>query len=652
MQMAKDDDNTPLKYALKYAAMGWKVFPLHYILENGQCSCGNNICENQGKHPATLRGVNDATSDPEKIKNLFRNNKQNVAAEADPHWVHDIDPRNGGDKTWADFTKDKVLPDTAIQVSGGGGTHYLWLVPDGRKLIKPGRGVDIKKSGGYIVVEPSNHHSGGEYYWEGEYSPLEGQKIAEAPEWMLEPLEQVNLPQGVHFGTGYLTPSQIRDLRACLPYINAGDRDIWVQVGASLHSTQAPQAFGLWNEWSRLTHDNNYDADDCVRVWNSFKANGGANIESIFFKAQQSGWVNGSPMVPLVPQENAPSFFIDANQVKSRKADWLVKDHFELNTLACLFGDPGCGKSFVAIDVSMAVATGQKWAGKDTKKGVVIYIAGEGQNGLKKRIDAWQKYHKTQLPDNALFFSMGAALLKDPQNAIYIKQQIEGVVAAIDGESPVLIVIDTLARNMGGDENSTAEMNEFISNLDRHIREPFGSCLLVVHHTGHADKTRARGAMSFKGALDTEFLVNKDGDKMWLKCTKMKDFKEPAPAEFSFQTVELEYEEESAVVVPTFNFDAFLDLERGQKTAWDLFEGAWLEFGTVEDGSAVLTANALKDHINNKDWDSDSHRRQAFSRNKKRLIDSGIVEQIGEKFKVIKTSFDHALQSKKCDKTG
>ena len=39
---------------------------------------------------------------------------------------------------------------------------------------------------------------------------------------------------------------------------------------------------------------------------------------------------------------------------------------------------------------------------------------------------------------------------------------------------PQLIIIDTLARNAGGDENSTQDMNKFIHHLDKYLRVPFG----------------------------------------------------------------------------------------------------------------------------------------------------------------------------------
>ena len=306
---------TNLDYALQYAALGWKVFPLHYMRDNGQCSCGQgDKCKHPGKHPATFNGVKDATNDPEKIKALFRDSRLNIGAEADPFQVIDVDPRNGGDNTWSAYTKNKALPDTAIQISGGGGLHFLYAVPTGKRLKKPGIGVDIKKAGGYIVVEPSNHESGNEYYWDGAFSPLDGQIIAPAPEWMLEDLAPARPSTGkpsTGKGAGFLLESQVKDIQAALSFLDADDYEIWIQVGQALHSTGSSVAFDMWDGWSQTS--DKYTAGETSKKWNTFHNDGGLNIESIFYWAEQNGWIN-QPIVDdieidirLTPREEAES---------------------------------------------------------------------------------------------------------------------------------------------------------------------------------------------------------------------------------------------------------------------------------------------------------------------------------------------------------
>lgn len=56
-----------------------------------------------------------------------------------------------------------------------------------------------------------------------------------------------------------------------------------------------------------------------------------------------------------------------------------------------LYGPPGAGKSFVALSMALAVASGAGWLGRSTRKSRVLYVAAEGAGGMKKRIAAHRK---------------------------------------------------------------------------------------------------------------------------------------------------------------------------------------------------------------------------------------------------------------------
>ena len=62
-----------------------------------------------------------------------------------------------------------------------------------------------------------------------------------------------------------------------------------------------------------------------------------------------------------------------------------------------------------------------------------------------------------------------------------------------------LVTLDTLARNMDGDENSTQDMNGFVSAVDTYIRRPYAAHVSVVHHTGWHDDKRMRGSRALEG---------------------------------------------------------------------------------------------------------------------------------------------------------
>ena len=239
------------------------------------------------------------------------------------------------------------------------------------------------------------------------------------------------------------------------------------------------------------------------------------------------------------PEKERSGFrFIDVYDLEDTPPDWLVQDFFECDSLAEIFGEPKSGKSFVAFDLALSVATGKDWHGQKVKQGPVLIIAGEGKRGIKRRIKAWEKQNGVKVPRGALMISDRAAALTDAGSLAQVLEGISETLEQCGGELPVLILIDTLARNFGpGNENATQDMNLFVQALDR-LKDATRACVITVHHTGHAEKERARGSMALKGALDAEFRVHcvtgqLDAEGViQMTCTANKDAAPPVPRAF------------------------------------------------------------------------------------------------------------------------
>jgi hypothetical protein len=235
----------------------------------------------------------------------------------------------------------------------------------------------------------------------------------------------------------------------------------------------------------------------------------------------------------------APAFkFTAVSDLEIKAPDFLIVGLIEKGALGLMFGDPGCGKSFSAVDLSMCVASGHDFHGREVEQGSVFYIAGEGHSGLARRFHAWAQHHGVPMDDLPLYKSERAASFLDGASAKAVADAVDEIAAEVG--SPKLIIVDTLARNFGaGDENSTQDMNNFILAMDDLKDRYPDSVLLIVHHTGHADKQRARGAMALKGALDFEFRLEKSGTTLTLTNTKMKDAEPPEDMHFEFHGVKL-----------------------------------------------------------------------------------------------------------------
>ncbi|MCV9980959.1 phage NrS-1 polymerase family protein [Burkholderia pseudomallei] len=228
--------------------------------------------------------------------------------------------------------------------------------------------------------------------------------------------------------------------------------------------------------------------------------------------------------------------------------DWLIDGVMEQGTTCMLFGASASGKSFVAIDWSCCIATGTDWHGQDVAPGAVFYIVGEGQKGFNRRLFAWEKANDVSLQTAPLYLWQCPVPLSDPASVKQLADDIAKV--ASENEPPRMIVIDTLARNIGGaDENSNRDMGLLMNLLDTHLRIPFNATIVIVHHSGNGDKDRLRGASGLTGAVDYEYRVDKKGDDRSLVCKKNKEGEEGAEYQFRIERVPLDDGMSSASLV-------------------------------------------------------------------------------------------------------
>jgi hypothetical protein len=240
-------------------------------------------------------------------------------------------------------------------------------------------------------------------------------------------------------------------------------------------------------------------------------------------------------------QPYIPTFrFVAAGDMPIKPIAWLIDKYIEQDALAVMFGPPGKGKSFVALGLSCCIATGEEFHGHAVQQGSVFYIAGEGHNGLARRLRAWALHNNIELKGAPLFISDGATDFANTANAAQVAAAVQQL-ADNTGQTPVLIVIDTLARNFGGDENSATEVGNFIRHVDTHLRHKWKATVLIVHHSGKDGDRGARGSSALKGAADAEYEVSRNDDDKIIRLTprKMKDAEEPPPLAFELVGVPL-----------------------------------------------------------------------------------------------------------------
>ena len=254
------------------------------------------------------------------------------------------------------------------------------------------------------------------------------------------------------------------------------------------------------------------------------------------------------------PKTESRFKLIKLSDIEFKNPEWLIKPFIQKDSLNQIFGDPGSLKSFVAIDMTACVATGTDYHSMKVKKGPVIFVAGEAFNGLKMRFMAWSIKHQVSLDDANIFLSPMPVGIGDPDSINEAIKAIDEIVAAAG--NPALIVIDTVARNFGpGDENSTKDMSAFVIGCDE-LKTKYRCAVLLIHHSGHADKARGRGAMALYGALDAEYKAYKDENgTLRVENTKAKEFKKPEPMAFVVQEVGIPFKDEDGFSLSSIILD-------------------------------------------------------------------------------------------------
>ena len=195
--------------------------------------------------------------------------------------------------------------------------------------------------------------------------------------------------------------------------------------------------------------------------------------------------------------------------IKDEPVEWIIKDVLPVRAFSILVGPPGSYKSFVALDIAEAIATGRTWMGNQVSSpGAVLYIAGEGFGGLGARIKATKINHNTKDGAEIYVIRHQLNLRSSADDFNILMESIDDLIQRT-GIDLRLIQIDTLARAFGGgNENDSQDMGAFIHNCGR-MQRKLDCALMAMHHSGKDILRGARGHSSLLGAVDTQLELQK-----------------------------------------------------------------------------------------------------------------------------------------------
>lgn len=204
--------------------------------------------------------------------------------------------------------------------------------------------------------------------------------------------------------------------------------------------------------------------------------------------------------------------FLDIDK-PARELEWLIKGVLTRGEVSIWYGQWGSGKSFLLTDAALAVARGVPWFGLRVRPGLVIYQAGEGGLGLRRRLRAYRKQYRIAADEDVPFILLPSRIDLFASDADAEKLIVEIKAWAAFYDQPLeLVVIDTLnASAPGADENSSKDIGPVMHRL-RRIASETGAHVAIVDHTPVSGE-RPRGWSGKMSNVDNGVAIARSGDR-------------------------------------------------------------------------------------------------------------------------------------------
>lgn len=307
----------------------------------------------------------------------------------------------------------------------------------------------------------------------------------------------------------------------------------------------------------------------------------------------------------LNPPLPAVDWLMSADDFSSQPAPvkWILKGWLQEQSLIMIHGPSGGGKTFVLLEWLLSIAGGMtEWHGRRVKPGPIVYLAGEGHEGLRGRVAGWKAARN--IKKLMMWISRSGCDLNTAQGYQQAASEIKRL-----GIQPCIIAVDTLHRFLSGDENKSQDAKTMLDACSMLMRE-FGCSVVLVHHTGVSEEAqhRARGSSAWRGALEVEISVvpGKDDAPMEIVQRKSKDAELAEPIYGYLKSFEIPGwfdEDNEPVTTAIFNITDAPEVSQPRKENKHqkfikMFENAWWESGAeVRNGKPYVSRSAFMNHF-------------------------------------------------------
>ncbi len=245
-------------------------------------------------------------------------------------------------------------------------------------------------------------------------------------------------------------------------------------------------------------------------------------------------WVRSRPQVSAADEfgvlgGNAPARLPTirvSDFAKSEKPErkWLVEDQIPDRNVTILNGDGAVGKSLLALQLGIAVATGSRWLGLPVQPGPCLYFSAEDEqdeNHIRSvDIAAGARIPLEKIDDCHIAIMAGedALLAIEQGQGSTLKRTplFARLRAELEAVRPKLLVLDNLADIFGGNENVKTTARQFMTML-RGLAIEFDCAVLLLAHpsmSGMASGTGSSGNVAWNNSARSRLYLQreKDGD--------------------------------------------------------------------------------------------------------------------------------------------
>ena len=189
-----------------------------------------------------------------------------------------------------------------------------------------------------------------------------------------------------------------------------------------------------------------------------------------------------SPLPTLTPVEL---------EDRPRHQHWLVDTLWGREAVGIIGGEPKCGKSFLALDLAVSVASGVPCLRRfetDQPGPVLMYAAEDAGHIVRTRLEGISR------AAGADFATLDIAVIDVPALRLDQHADRQRLHDTVERLTPRLLVLDPLVRLHGVDENAVADIAPILAFL-RDLQRRFATAVVLVHHARKSGATRPGQAL-------------------------------------------------------------------------------------------------------------------------------------------------------------